>query len=330
MNSAVIPIPDAALIDAAHHGIVTDRQRLLLSRHWARRLKLFSSKMSSSVMLGSSRSKFRGRGMEFDEVRPYQAGDDIRTIDWKVTARANGTYTKLFREERERPCHIIVDQRDSLFFGSTGLFKSVLAAELSAALGWAAFSAGDRVGAQVIGQHTEIDIRAKNSRKAVLKLVHDLHQANTDLLKSKAGGNTINSAGNQAADKTGKKLSDYIEESQRIVRPGTAVFLISDFYDIDPKAVKAISKLGRHADLTLIRISDPLEEHLPISGSLPISDGHRVAKFRLTSKAKNEYLGSVDQRISLLNQSAALSKSRLVMASTTSTARKVLTSAFQS
>ncbi len=321
---------ETTLTDAAHHGIVTDLQRLLLSRHWARLLKLFSSKMSSSVMLGSSRSKFRGRGMEFDEVRPYQAGDDIRTIDWKVTARANGAYTKLFREERERPCHIIVDQRNSLFFGSTGLFKSVLAAEISTALGWAALATGDRVGAQIIGQQTEIDIRAKNSRKAVLKLIHELHQANTQLLANKVTTDTNDDSQSQLANTSSKKLSYYIDESQRIVRPGTAVFVISDFYDIDQAAVKAISKLGRHADLTLIRVTDPLEEHLPASGSLPISDGKRVAKFRLTSKTKDVYRKSVDQRASLLNQATTLSKSRLIMANTTLTARKILTGVFQS
>ena len=115
----------------SEHGIVTDLRKLLAARHWAQGLSLFSRQAARNLLLGNVRSRYRGRGMEFEEVRRYQAGDDIRTIDWKVSARAQGTYTKLFCEERERPCHILVDQRSSLFFGSSIQFKSVLAAELA-------------------------------------------------------------------------------------------------------------------------------------------------------------------------------------------------------
>ena len=116
------------------NGIVTELSRLLRSRHWAQNLTLFSPQAARNMLLGNVRSRFRGRGMEFEEVRRYQPGDDIRTIDWKVSARTQSTYTKLFCEERERPCHIIVDQRSSLFFGSNRQFKSVLAAELATCL----------------------------------------------------------------------------------------------------------------------------------------------------------------------------------------------------
>jgi len=122
----------------SEHGIVTDLARLLGARHWAQGLTLFSRQAARNLLLGNVRSRYRGRGMEFEEVRRYQAGDDIRTIDWKVSARAQGTYTKLFCEERERPCHILVDQRRTLYFGSKIQFKSVLAAELAAGIAWAA------------------------------------------------------------------------------------------------------------------------------------------------------------------------------------------------
>lgn len=272
--------------------------------------------------------------MEFDEVRRYQAGDDIRTIDWKVTARADGTYTKLFREERERPCHLIVDQRDSLFFGSTGQFKSVLAAELAVALGWAAFSAGDRVGAQIIGKQTEIDIRARNSRKAVMKLVHDLHQINNELLfpeihhQSESNRNTF-TKGQSTQQDLPKSLAEHLEESRRILRPGSAVFLISDFYDINEASTSALSKLAKHVDLTLIQITDPLEQSLPCEGVLPISDGQQIASVRLNKRVTQRYQESLTTRDQQVNKVAARTGSRLIQASTRSNARRTLTGVYQ-
>ncbi|MBT5031007.1 MAG: DUF58 domain-containing protein, partial [Proteobacteria bacterium] len=127
-------------------GIYVDLGLLLSSRGWARDLKLFARQAARAMLLGETRSKFRGRGMEFEEVRQYQPGDDIRNIDWRVSARTGGTYTKLFCEERERPVHIVVDQRNSMFFGSAQRFKSVLAAEVASALAWAALAGSDRIG----------------------------------------------------------------------------------------------------------------------------------------------------------------------------------------
>jgi len=128
-------------------GIVVDAATLIGLRKTAKEMSLNTRLKSRSSIDGSSRSALRGRGMEFSEVRHYQPGDDIRNIDWRVTARTQETYTKLFQEEKERPVYLLVDQRQPMFFGSKLQFKSVLAAKAAAAIAWTAFANRDRLGA---------------------------------------------------------------------------------------------------------------------------------------------------------------------------------------
>ena len=310
--------------DAAAHGIVTDKQRLLNSRHWASQLNLFSRRAASSTLLGNTRSRFRGRGMEFEEVRRYQPGDDIRTIDWKVTARNPGTYTKLFCEERERPCHLIIDQRSALFFGSGDRFKAVLAAEISAALAWATIAVGDRVGAQIIGDASEIDIRARNSRKTVLRLIEGVHTFNTQLLDAQ-----LKISAKLKTDHQPNRLSHYLDECLRIIRPGSAVFVISDFHDIDAYCIKALSKISKRADITLFQVFDPLEEQLPQTAVLPISDGLEVAKVRMTGGLRSAYENSIARRENHIRKAAAQSNSHLMKVATTTTAHKALSQVYR-
>lgn len=304
--------------EATSNGIITDQRALLNSRHWARKLKLFTSKAAASALLGNTRSRFRGRGMEFEEVRRYQPGDDIRTIDWKVTARANGTYTKLFREERERPCHIMLDQRSTMFFGSSGRFKSVLAAELGCALAWASLAAGDRVGGQIFGNTSELDVKARNSRRAVMSLIHHSHTLNSQLLTR---------AKNKHTPKLG--LADYFNECSRVVKPGSAVFVISDFYDISEQAIKVLTKIARHNDVTLIHVIDPIERSLPALGQLPISDGEQTINVALDSKINLAFERSFIEREQLIAKAATSSGSHLLTVDTNTTAKQALTRAYR-
>lgn len=271
-------------------GVYTDLSALLRSRHWARDLKLFSRQAARSMLLGETRSRFRGRGMEFEEVRPYQPGDDIRNIDWRVSARTGGTYTKLFCEERERPVHILVDQRSSMFFGSKDCFKSVLAAEIAAGIAWAALAGSDRIGGQVIGDCKESDIRARRNKQAVLRFIHDINEFNQAL------------PGEESSSQI--SLAQMFEECRRITRPGTAIFVISDFHDFDESCAKALSTLGRHTDVNLIHVFDTIEEQIPIAGSVSISDGLHRSSVSLNSSLQKAYLERIQGRQKLLNDSA--------------------------
>lgn len=292
-------------------GIYTDLPGLLGSRHWARNLKLFSRQAARSMLLGETRSRFRGRGMEFEEVRHYQPGDDIRNIDWRVSARTGSTYTKLFCEERERPVHILVDQRSSMFFGTRGRFKSVMAAELATALAWAALAGSDRIGGQIIGDHSESDIRARRNKQAVLKFIHDLNEYNRSLPSDET-------------PQKGKTFTDMVDECRRITRPGTAIFILSDFHDFDDKAAKSLSKLGRHTDINLFQILDPLEAELPVSGTVSISDGVHRSSVQLGNSLQKAYVEQMKERAKLLREAALRSRSAFIQVSTRDEPRQIL------
>ena len=299
-------------------GIYTNLAELLNTRHWAKELDLFSRQAARSMLLGETRSRFRGRGMEFEEVRPYQAGDDIRTIDWRVSARTGETYTKLFCEEHERPVHVIADQRNSLFFGSQIQFKSVLTANIAAAIAWAALAGSDRIGGQIISEYKNHDIRAKRNRQAVLKFIHDLTAAN-EILPIK-----------HDAEKTPHSMADTIKECRRITRPGTAIFIISDFNDFDDAAAQELSLLGRHSDISLMQVADPLEENLPLAGNVAISDGNQQLSVLLNKGTQKRYQQTRQARAQLLKQAATRARAMYTSFSTNDSVRKELSRIFNS
>ena len=290
-------------------GIYTELSVLLRSRHWARDLKLFSRQAARSMLLGETRSRFRGRGMEFEEVRTYQPGDDIRNIDWRVSARTGGTYTKLFCEERERPVHILADQRSSMFFGSQSRFKSVLAAELATALAWAALAGSDRIGGQIIGDRHESDIRARRNKQAVLRFIHDINEFN-QALPSESSQHI--------------SLAQILEECRRITRPGTAIFVISDFYDFDQSCAKALSTIGRHTDINLLHLIDPIEEQLPVTGAVSISDGVERLSVRINASLQQAYMKRIEERQKLINESALRARALYTKISTAEEPRAFL------
>ena len=157
-------------VTAPARGAHVELDDLIAMRFPARQLRLARRNRALSALAGPNKSNFRGRGIEFEEVRNYQPGDDIRSIDWRVTARTGSAHTKLFQEERERPVLVAVDQRSNMFFGSSHCFKSVLAAQLAGLLAWSALDAGDRVGGLVFNGATHRELRPRRSRKAVLAL----------------------------------------------------------------------------------------------------------------------------------------------------------------
>ena len=222
-------------------------------------------------MTGQLRSKHQGRGMDFSEVRLYQAGDDIRSIDWKVTARTSKTHTKVFQEERERPVLILLDQGPSLYFGSQVRFKSVAAVRLAALLGWAALDQGDRVGGIVFNDQTHLETRPRRSRKSLLRLIHDSLSFNQSL-----GETRTTSQRNQ--------FSDMIQAAQRTSRHGSLIFVISDFSSFDDEIETRLKQLGRHNDLHGVQIVDPLDRALPAPGRYSITDGAGIQEIDTRSR----------------------------------------------
>ena len=218
---------------------------------------------------GGHLSRARGRGMDYQESRAYQAGDDIRAMDWRITARAVEPHTKVFHEERERPVILAVDLGPGMFFATRGALKSVQAARTAAMFGWAAVSHGDRVGALLFnGDHRELQPRG--GRAGILAVIREL-VARSDAraaLAAPAVSNGLNAA---------------LLRLRRLVRPGSLVILISDFYGLQEESLAHLSYLRRHSDLLAVRVLDPLERIAPPAGQYALSDGRERYHLDATS-----------------------------------------------
>lgn len=227
---------------------------------------------------GGHRSAFRGRGMEFDEVRAYQPGDDIRTIDWRVTARTGRTHTKLFQEERERPVLLLADARRAMRFGTRDCFKSVLAARVTALLTWVALAGNDRVGGVVLSPTRLLAHKPERSRRRILHFLKGVAEATQDsfeLADEKSRPAKARTPAQPPAPEP--SLSEALDRLRMAARPGTLIFLASDFDDFDDAAALALSRLAAVHQVTALFIHDALEESLPPRGHFRISDGTAVA-----------------------------------------------------
>ncbi|MGZ8163931.1 MAG: DUF58 domain-containing protein [Methylobacter sp.] len=206
-------------------------------------------------------SRFKGRGMEFDEARLYQPGDDIRSIDWRVTARTGKTHTKVFREERERPVFISVDNRQAMHFATRGIFKSVLAAKLAGLLSWTAQQHGDRIGGQIFSDTACLELKPQSGRHAVLRFFNALVKPQ-DLTGQSSPPSLIS-------------LEHVLARLTQHTRPGSLVYIISDFRGINDKVEIHLAKLSQHCDVVLIFIYDSLESSLPAKGRYRFTDDER-------------------------------------------------------
>jgi len=216
-----------------------------------------------SLLSGRHRSRLRGRGLDFEELRQYRPGDDIRTMDWKATKRCGEPYVRVFTEERERPVLLLVDQRISMFFGSQLNMKSVTAAETAALAAWRVVDTGDKVGAIVFNDQEIREIKPRRSKKTVMQILQRIVEQNNAL--SVDSGVESN---NEILDKVLEKA---------VLRAGHdyLVCVISDFSGISAKSLHHVKQLARHNDVMLLPIYDPLAKKLPTNRSLIISDGSK-------------------------------------------------------
>ncbi len=208
---------------------------------------------------GANRSIYRGRGMEFAESRLYQPGDDVKSIDWRVTARTGHTHTKLFQEERERPIVILTDLRAMMQFGTRSRFKSHLAAEVAAMMAWTGHDGGDRVGGLVLTRDGLRDFRPARTRRSVLGLLEALSEETR--LERVSGAEVT--------------LAQALRRLRHRNRPGTLAFVISDFSDLSDEAETELRHLAVNAHVTNIQITDPFDAALPPRGGR-LTDGEQA------------------------------------------------------
>ncbi|WP_172149269.1 MULTISPECIES: DUF58 domain-containing protein [Pseudomonas] len=238
-------------------GVRVNLAELIEMRHRVREVQLFSTPAQRSPLIGLHHSKLRGRGVDFDQVRVYQAGDDVRTIDWRVTARTQEPHTKLFHEERERPIYLLVEQSQRLFFGSGLMFKSVLAAQAASLIGWAALGHNDRIGGLVFGEEQH-EIKPRRSKQSLLQLLNRLARANQAL------------SGDSQASRDSFGLA--LRRAREVLRPGSLAVIICDERTLGDSSEQQLNLLARHTDLLLLPISDPLDHALPAAGLLRFAE----------------------------------------------------------
>lgn len=301
--------------DQALQGAYIELDNLIRARFGANDLKLHHRRKALSLLAGPNKTNFRGRGIDFEEVRAYQAGDDIRAIDWRVTARSGKPYTKLFQEERERPMLVVTDQRQPMFFGSQHCFKSVLACYLGALIAWSGIQNNDRVGGLVLGNYGQREVRPKRSRKSVLALMNLMLEYNQ--LLSRNSDFTENGAPQseqQQAPSPAQRLEASLIELRRIAKPGSAIYLISDFTGFacseDPQAsdnaIKHLHQLSRHCEITSLFVYDRLEQTLPPPGQYTVSDGNQRSQIDTgNSAARQRYEDHFEQRLAQLHHQLA-------------------------
>ena len=272
-------------------GAYIELADLIALRFPARQLRITRKSRALSVLAGPNKSNFRGRGIDFEEVRNYQPGDDIRTIDWRVTARTGTAHTKLFREERERPVLVVVDQRSSMFFGSSHCFKSVIGAQLASLLAWSALDNGERVGGLVFNDGGHREVRPRRSRRNVLALLSQVEHYNKQLPGD--------------AESDAQNFADMLANLRRIARPGSSLFLISDFRGAeDEHAQEHLFQLAQHTEITALACSDPLENALPRAGRYAVTDGIERSELATADRRlRTSYKQSADQRAASLAQS---------------------------
>lgn len=240
----------------------------------------------NSLQTGAYVSHFKGRGMEFDESRPYQPGDDPRNIDWRVTARSTEAYTKLFREERERPVLIVTDLRSNMHFATQGCFKSVNAARAAALLAWAAHHRGDRLGGIVFGDTKHRELRPRLGRQAALHYVHQL--------VNHADWST--STDQETADEE-PPLTHAMAALRRVTHPGSLVIIISDFVGLSRNAQSYLAEVARHNEVLAVFLSDPLERQLPPPGRYRlVSHDEEMAIDTYARGAREDYKNMFEER----------------------------------
>ena len=296
----------------AGEGLVRISARSLISlRHTAESIPLEVGKVRAAQS-GHYHSPFKGRGMEFDEARLYQPGDDVRSIDWRVTARTGKPHTKLYREERERAVMLCVDYRASMFFATRGSFKSVLAAKISSLFSWSASNNGDRLGGLIFSEALCQEIRPQRGKGAVLHFLQRLadHPAwkdvetsaaasrHADQLTSNAEVDSQNQNQSENQSEANESIQQALVRLRRVTRPGSLLVLVSDFRGLDKQSQAHLGHLSRHNDIVLVFVYDKLESELPPSGYYRL--GHNSERASIDTgvkKTRQQYHARFQDRL---------------------------------
>lgn len=245
----------------------------------ARDLSFLARQPQGSILAGNHASRLRGRGLNFDELRRYQPGDDLRHIDWRASLRTGKPVVRTFTEERDRPALIVVDQRMSMFFGSQRSFKSAVAAELAALAAWMVFHAGDRVGGLVFNDQRIDSIAPLRSRKRVEALLSRVVQQNRAL-----------NAGNSDAEDE-DQLDKALQRCLGVAGHDHLICIVSDFAGAGERTLQLMRQLSAHNDVIALQVYDPLALKLPNNGRLLVTQGELQVELAIEKRNVQQPLG---------------------------------------
>ena len=229
-----------------------------------RKIEIKTRKLSNNIFGGEYHSAFKGRGMTFSEVRKYQYGDDVRTIDWNVTARYREPYVKVFEEERELTLMLLVDISGSSNFGTRTKLKNEILTEIAATLAFSALNNNDKVGLVLFSNKIELFIAPKKGKIHILRIIRELLNYESTSLKT--------------------NISKALEFLSQVQKKKAIIFILSDFIDSDYS--KSVQLLSKKHDLTGVRIFDLFEKELKKSGLLFVNDAETGRKLWINSSSK--------------------------------------------
>lgn len=270
------------------HRVYAELNRLIELKAYVTNTRLLPKCIAWNALSGQHQSRLRGRGLSFEELRAYQIGDDIRTLDWKVSNRTKKPHVRVYSEERERNVVLLADQRSHMFFGSQVNMKSVTAAEIAALSMWRVLSNKDRIGALVFNDQHIKQVRPQRRRNTAMQILHHVLSMNHQL---SARPSTQNSA----------QLNYVLAEAERLCGHDYLVLLISDMDGYDEQSLKRIKRISAHNDVIVSLIVDPLEQSLPDYPDLVVSDGELQIQVNSNEPTlKSQFSKEFSRRVSAL------------------------------
>lgn len=249
-------------------GVYADLDDLVRIRFRARDFSFQPRQPVTSVLAGRYGSRLRGRGLDFEELRRYQPGDDVRTMDWRVTARTRSPHVRVFTEEKDRAVLLVVDQRLNMFFGTRNRLKSVTAAEIGALGAWRALDVGDRIGAVLFNDERLVDLRPARSERIVMGILHGLLGMNRAL------------RANSVVPPAPGMLNRALEKALRLAPHDVLVVIVSDFFGVDAETEQLVTRIAAHNDILGVLVHDPMRVN-PAAELLRVGDGTRQAEIDL-------------------------------------------------
>ena len=254
---------------APARGVYVTESDLAGMRAAARNFGFLKRQPVHSLLSGRHESRVRGRGLAFEELRQYLPGDDVRTIDWRVTARTGKPFVRVFTEEKDRPTLLVVDQRINMFFGSRRVMKSVTAAEVAALSAWRVLDQGDRVGGFVFDDDAVEEVRPNRSRDAVMRLIRAIVARNAAL------------RADTDAKRNPRQLDTVLDSVANVAHHDCLVIVVSDFDGHTARTRDLLMRLASRNDVMAGLVYDPFLLNLPKSGEIVVSDGELQIELRL-------------------------------------------------